>query len=68
MTMRFKTTHRYFNTETEFTGTDAPDWLTSKKTVKGSTMDMRWFWTDHVLTLSVGQYVKTDFQTVMRTE
>ena len=66
MTMRFKMTHQVFNTEKWFTETDAPDWLTGKKTIKGSTMDTRWFWTGHVLTLNVGQSVDTDFQTVTR--
>lgn len=45
----------------------APDWLTSKNTIKGSTMDNRWFWNDHVLTLEVGQTVKTDFWEIERT-
>jgi hypothetical protein len=50
----------------EFTEADAPDWLTSKNTVQGSTMDARWFWTSHVLTLKVGESVKTDFQLITR--
>jgi len=29
-------------------------------------MDGRWFWTDHVLTLNVGDSVDTDFQTITR--
>ena len=67
--MKFEMTHRdsstcgvvYFDEQT------APDWLTGAKTVKGSTMDNRWFWTDHVLTLDVGQSVDTDFRTIRRT-
>lgn len=52
----------------EFTEETAPDWLTSKNTVKGSTMDDSWFWNRHVLTLNVGESVKTDFQTITRIE
>lgn len=50
----------------QFTEHDAPDWLTSKNTVKGSTMDDRWFWEKHVLTLEVGQHVQTDFHYIKR--
>jgi hypothetical protein len=64
--MRFKMTHLNFDTSVEFTEADAPDWLTSKNTVQGSTMDARWFWTSHVLTLKVGESVKTDFQLITR--
>ena len=49
-----------------FNENDAPDWLTGEKTVKGSTMDNRWFWKDHVLTLEVGESVETDFQVIKR--
>lgn len=49
-----------------FSEHDAPDWLTSAKTIKGSTMDNRWFWERHVLTLEVGQSVETDFHRVTR--
>ena len=52
----------------EFTEETAPDWLTSKNTVKGSTMDDRWFWTDHVLKLEVGQSIDTDFSRITRIE
>jgi hypothetical protein len=51
---------------TQFSDTDAPDWLTSKNTVPGSTMDSRWFWNDHVLKLSVGQSVETEFNVIKR--
>ena len=55
--------------ESEFFSEEtAPDWLTSRNTIKGSTMDMRWFWNDHVLTLEVGKKVKTDFRTITRIE
>lgn len=50
----------------EFTEHTAPKWLTSEDTVKGSTMDRRWFWNEHVLTLKVGQSVKTDFSKITR--
>lgn len=52
----------YFNEDT------APDWLTSKNTVEGSTMDMCWFWKDHVLTLRVGEFIDTDFHRITRIE
>lgn len=52
----------YFNEDT------APDWLTSKNTVEGSTMDMRWFWKDYVLTLQVGEFIDTDFHRITRIE
>jgi len=51
---------------TTFTEHTAPDWLTSKNTLKGSTMDGRWFWTDHVLTLEIGKSIKTDFSKITR--
>lgn len=31
-------------------------------------MDNRWFWNDHVLTLSIGESVDTDFRKITRTE
>lgn len=49
-----------------FTETTAPDWLTSCKTIKGSTMDDRWFWNNHVLKLEVGNSIQTDFRTITR--
>ena len=51
-----------------FTEASAPDWLTSCNTVKGSTMDSRWFWTDHVLKLQVNESINTDFQKITRIE
>ena len=60
-------THRFFEhaAAEEFDEESAPDWLTSKNSVPGSTMDGRWFWNDHVLTLGVGEKVDTDFRTIM---
>jgi hypothetical protein len=49
-----------------FTETTAPDWLTSKNTIKGSTMDQRWYWEDYVLKLAVGDSVETDFNVITR--
>ena len=44
-------------TKPEFFGEDdAPKWLCEGGLV-GTTMDMRWFWNEHVLTLKVGQNV-----------
>lgn len=50
-----------------FTEDDAPSWL-CEGGLEGSTMDNRWFWNDHVLTLKVGEYVDTDFQRITREE
>lgn len=63
-------THIFFKNSPDevFSESDAPDWLTSVNTVKGSTMDNRWFWTDYVLKLSVGESVDTDFRTITRIE
>ena len=49
-----------------FDESNAPDWLTSKNTTKGSTMDDRWFWNDHVLQLGINESIKTDFQIITR--
>lgn len=51
-----------------FTETTSPRWLNCQDTVPGSTMDNRWFWTDYVLTLEVGQSVETDFSVIKRVE
>lgn len=67
--MKFSMQHIIFGgTPTVFTEHEAPDWLTSKRTIPGSTMDMRWFWNKHVLTLEVGNSTKTDFHTITRLE
>lgn len=58
--------HNVFETEFEFTESSAPDWLTAKSAIKGSTMDSSWFWREHVLTLDVGKSVETDFHTIRR--
>lgn len=63
--MLYEMTHLY-GTTVSFTEETAPDWLTSKNTIRGSTMDDRWFWEKHVLTLEVGQKVRTDFNTITR--
>lgn len=64
---RFKLQHRGFvGMEAVFDENKAPDWLTSKNTVPGSTLDMRWFWEEHVLTLDVNQSVNTDFHKIIR--
>jgi len=55
-----------FKTVSYFSELDAPDWLTSKNTVKGSTMDNRWFWEGYVMALRVGETVKTDFKIITR--
>jgi hypothetical protein len=67
--MKFNMKHRYFKDREEtFTEDTAPIWLTSENTVPGSTMDSRWFWKEHVLTLKVGETVYTDFWDIARVE
>ena len=64
---QFVMTHDIFENYPEsFTELNAPRWLTGEDTVPGSTMDMRWFWKQHVLTLEVGETVKMDFRTIKR--
>lgn len=74
MSMKFTATSLFFNSSgpssdetltTQFDEESAPKWLCAGG-LKGSTMDNRWFWNDHVLTLEVGQYVDTDFQRITR--
>lgn len=64
--LKFKMVHKESETESRFTEHNAPLWLTSEDTIKGSTMDMRWFWKDHVLTLDIGESIDTDFHTITR--
>ncbi len=66
--MKFSMSHKFGGDPVVFSDEDAPDWLTSKHTIKGSTMDMRWFWTDCVLKLEVGRSVETEFRTITRVE
>jgi hypothetical protein len=64
---KFITFHKFFNKENpilEFTEETAPKWL--KGDGRGSTMDNRWFWDKHVITLNIGEFVETDFQIVKR--
>ena len=64
---QFELRHRFFDGRpSQFSEHDAPDWLTGVKTVPGSTIDNRWFWHDHVLTLQIGESIQTDFQTIRR--
>ncbi len=65
--MTFEMTHRFFKgaKPTIFTEDSAPKWL-KEGGVPGSTMDNRWFWNDHVITLKVGETVLTDFQSIRR--
>ena len=65
---RFRRNSLLSDFEEEFTEETAPDWLTSRNQVKGSTMDDSWFWHGHVLTLEVGQSVETDFSKITRIE
>jgi len=61
-------THKSFRDVEIFSESDAPSWLTSENTIKGSTMDTRWFWNDRVLTLKLGESVETDFRIITRIE
>jgi len=49
-----------------FTEETAPAWLTGENTVPGSTMDSRWFWKNHILTLGIGDSIRTDFHVIRR--
>jgi hypothetical protein len=60
----FELTHLYFDTKEVITEETAPFWL--KGNGKKSTMDNRWFWDDHVMTLKIGESVDTDFRRVKR--
>lgn len=64
---KFKARHLIFAKVIEFTEQNAPSWLTSANTKAGSTLDNRWFWIDHVLTLGVGKAISTDFWRITRT-
>jgi len=65
--MVFKMQHLHFKYSIEyFTHRNAPDWLTSKNTIKGSTMDHRFFWNDYVMKLNVNESVSTDFRRITR--
>lgn len=65
--MVFEMKHKFFENNVEFfTENDAPAWVTSENTVRGSTMDSRWFWKDYVLTLAVGDSIDTDFRMIKR--
>jgi hypothetical protein len=68
--MKFEMTHLQLKGAAPevFTETSAPDWLTGANTYPGSTMDLRWFWERHVLTLAVGSSVDTCFRRVRRVE
>ena len=68
--MQFEMHHKFFpSLEPEtFSDSDAPNWVSGKDTIAGSTMDCRWFWREHVLTLAVGESVETDFRTITRTK
>jgi len=67
--MQYEMKHKFLtDTIKYFSEHDAPDWLTSATTVKGSTMDNRWFFRDHVLTLDVNASVETEFRTITRIE
>ncbi len=64
--MKFEMTHKFFKTKTIFYKKDAPDWLSSNNTIKGSTMDCSWFWEEYILPLKIGDSIETDFNIIKR--
>lgn len=64
--MRFTATH-ILGKEKTFTDKTAPLWLTSEHTIRGSTMDNRWFW-ENCKRLGVGESIETDFHSIKRIE
>lgn len=60
--------HDLYDIESIFTENTAPDWLTSKNNVKGSTIDDRWFWEDYILMMKIGDVMRTDFHEIERIE
>jgi hypothetical protein len=65
--MLFEMKHDEFKTTEKFSEFTAPCWLTSKNTIKVSTMDNRWFWA-LVLKLKVKEQIQTNFRTITRIE
>lgn len=64
--MLFEMRHKYFTGDVvTFSHCDAPNWITSAKTIKGSTEDYRWFW-NKVMSLPVGESISTDFREIKR--
>jgi len=61
----FSMRHIIFRSIDYFDEDNAPKWL-KYGGLKGSTMDNRWFWNDHILTLSVGESKNTDFHVITR--
>lgn len=62
----FEMTHDFFECVCVFTEIDAPSWLTGGDSVLNSTLDNRWFWIEHVLSLNVGESACSDFRTIKR--
>lgn len=67
--MKFQIAHMFSKNDPEiFTELNPPIWLSSENSIPGSTMDGRWFWEEHVLTLKVGESIDTDFSIITRLE
>lgn len=64
--MIFEISHLAFEGVETFTELTGPDWLTSVNTIKGSTMDYRWFWQKHILKLKIGETVETECRVIRR--
>ena len=63
----FEMKPRFFGGKSRFFSKNtAPKWLTSENTIRGSTMDDRWFWNDYVLKLKIKENIKTDFHIIIR--
>lgn len=61
----FEMSSNITNERVEFSEDTAPNWLRFGG-VEGSTMCNRWFWNDHIMTLKVGEEVKTDYRIIKR--
>lgn len=58
MNKTFKFTHLIFGTTALYSEQNMPEWLRHK--------DYSWFLNEHVLTLSVGGSIETDFHKITR--
>jgi hypothetical protein len=60
-------TNSITKTVREFDEDSAPSYLKFGGRID-STMNMRWFWNNHVMTLQVGETIETDFNIIERTQ
>ena len=58
---KFELTHRFFKSEPEiFTDESPPRWFLNTA--------YKWWYTDHILKLKVGESIKSDFRKITRIE